>query len=604
LTHGSEGLTCSSLPVGGIERDYVCLYPEREPGERPGGETAEEDPHQRDDILDFLHEEMVRGGGWLEALDTASCFSARFLPDGGRFSIEDFMPLLLEYAGPESGNCLEAVEAVAGFERMAAAAAEKVDPSGSSGFMLVYGPGRLPRLGREGEFRLGTHYNFAVHLPSSLLRELEACLTCLAPLLASGGLSPEGFCRSPTGLAAAGLYDETDGFSVRELSLVEQRRWPVAVTREYDRRLHVGFIDPPFTRRQMARNFLTLQLIIALLVKGCRLLPPSGRPDARYLLGRASGGGPDPLHDRLLRRLRSSLAAALEEGVLSRELRPHLEELHDSLGALLRGDEDWLAQRYDSFFLKRVFEEMCALFGVTLDYFNRVAVPLVQLACSCSFSEPRELSRMDAGEIKRLLERERKFGKRARMRLRGLMRKKDVAPEEIPALAGMVHYFQSLLLRLHSVYPPAPLRPLEEGAWEAFRAGAGLPPARPTRAEVRGRMVRELNREGMDGYCRADFANLYLFEPEAAEIYSMPSAYFDEAVGRRISREEAPAALEGLELKGQRYAAYVELNWDLIHLGSPSREGASYQDDDFPLYFWCGCEDGEPEEEEGDEGEG
>ncbi len=587
-----SGLTFRSLPVGGIEREYVCFHPETYAGEFPSEESEEKPPDPEEDILHFLHEEIKRGGGWVNALDTASCFSARFMVDGGRVSIEGALPLILEYAGPESGDCLRAVEAVLGFERMAAAAAAELESSCSRRCLLLYGPGRLPRLGFEGDFRLGTHYNFGVFLPTSLLRELEGCLVCLTPFLASGGLSPDGFCLSPTGLAAAGLYDEADGFSVREMPLLEQRSWPLAATRDYDRRLHVGFIDPPFTRRQTARTFLNIQLLIALLVKGRRLLPSGGRPDARGLLGRASGGGgPDLGHNRLLRCLRASFAEALRDKVMSPELSPHLEELHDSVGAWLRGDEDYLSARYDSFLLKRVFEEMCGVFGVTLAYFNRVVMPVVRLACSGTLTEPYELSRMEAREVKRLLRRSAERGKRARVRLRGLLKKSGIAAEEIPALAGMAHYFQSLLLRLHSVYPPPPLGRLERKGWEDFLAGLGSPPPRPTRAELRGRMVGELYREGLAEICRADFANLYMFRPGSAEIYSLPSPYLDEAVSRDLSQATIAEELAGLELKGSPYAAYVELNWDLVRLGYPGREDASYQRDDFPLYCWCG-EDG------------
>jgi hypothetical protein len=598
----SGGISLSSLPVGGIERDYVLLFPENQYAPF-GGEAFKRLQDLEDSLFGRLEEAFERAGGWIGGLETGACFDSKFLADGGRFSVEDFMPLAMEYAGPESANCLEAVESVAGFERSATEALGEVEEPKPHGLSLIYGPGRLPRLGWEGNHRLGSHYNFGVNLPQGLVLELEACLACLAPLLGNGGLCPEGFCLSPTGLAAAGLYGETDDFSREELSLLEVRRRPVAVSRQYDYRLHVGFIDPPFTRRQAARDFLNLQMLISLLVKGFHLMPP-GRPGGRYLLGRASSlRPPDAGLGRLLRHLRGCLCRVLEAGGAASELEPHLRELADSIGAWLKGDEEYLAARYDSFLLKRIFEEMCGCFGVTLGFFNRIAMPLTALACSCTFSQPHSVMRMEGSEMGRVLARAGGRNERARRRLLGLMRKHDVTPEELPALAGMVDYFLSLSVGIHSVFPPSPLRRLEEELWRDRRAALNLP-CRPTRAGARATLVRRLRREGLAGSSRADFANVYVFEGQGADIYSMPTPYGPQTEHRRLRLEEMAGAMRGLELEGLPFHHFVEFNRDLVIHGSPVRRRDYCLSDEFDLCLGFDCECREPDEDAGAGGAG
>ena len=103
----SGGISLTSLPVGGIERDYVLLFPEDRYAPF-GEESFNQLQDLENSFLGRLKEAFERAGGWIGGLETGACFDSKFLADGGRFSVEDFMPLVLEYAGPESADCLEA----------------------------------------------------------------------------------------------------------------------------------------------------------------------------------------------------------------------------------------------------------------------------------------------------------------------------------------------------------------------------------------------------------------------------------------------------------------------------------------------------------------
>lgn len=529
-----------SLPLllGGIEKEYAVLYPRPEAGSllhlwlsMQVGEELERALRAREPFL-----EHPAGDG--------SSLARYMLPDGGSVAQEDIN--VLEISTPEVYEVREALGYLRTYEDLLAEALGRCRLL-PEGCILCGGPSLIPRFepGNYYQLELGFHLNFAASLSCDQGLDLCTMLAVLSPLLGGGGLSLRGFSPCPRGLTVRRSF-RRGGRRALVATMAEQL---VPGLKEVEpglfqeSRVHISCLDTPLTRRGSALAFEACRLLLALSLYRLGpfstkrplhpervLIASSGEErDARFPL---RGGG-----TASLRELREALLLSLDK--LRRGLSPRpfqewvLDVLRGGLRALLAGDGDYLAAHFDGFLKRRIHLSLLEEEGMSLSFFDRVALPAAFHASRLCPGLP-ELASMSPGEAAGLARRG--CGpERHRRKLLAVLVKNRLSPRELPTLAGLVLRALSLEIRLHQLSPnPSPLRGYEEELWRACQ-GEWPPPGEapsPTRARVRGRLVEALG--DLHGYrCRADWSAVYVFSPhELVGVFALPDPHGESAFFR------------------------------------------------------------------------
>jgi len=560
-----------SLPLllGGIEREYALVYP------RPEGEDEHFHWRLAGRVIDALEVALAERGVWIKHLLTAGSGLAGYvLPDGGCVSCEG--PNVLEVSSPETHH---ARTALAYLDDYRGFFARMLHGCGDlpARTLLCEGPASLPRFepGAPRRFDLAFHLNFSLRLGREQAREFCTVLAALAPLLGCGGLTLRGFSRSPRGFAVRqSLCDAGRPWWREEMVRQAGRRdgYGGAEERGSESRFHVSCLDSPMTRRMAAFLFEACQLLLALVLygrgplRGKRLACPeracvalSGGETARRF--ELQGGGTVGMWG-----LHEAVCGGLEEVRRDFALKPAQERAMETLLAGLRalrgGDEEELAGQFDGYLRKRIYRALLENEGVSIPFFNRVAVPAAWHASRICSGLP-EIAALSPAEAEKMVRNGRE---KARRKLLSLLGRDRLSPRDLPSLARLVQRMLTLEIRLHQLYPrPSPLAEYEEGLWNAYLEQCGPLPdgLPPTRAGMRGKLVTALG-EIAGCRCRAEWSGIYVLAPhDLVGVFSLPDPHRPQASFRWV---EIPVSGEhvtdgGLldDLAASRYLLFPEM---------------------------------------------
>lgn len=566
------------LLLGGMEREYALIYPP------PAEEHGEFAWWLMDCLAYDLERVLSARGGWVRYLvSTRSGLAKYVLHDGGCLAIEDLN--VLEVSTPEAYDalaCLAYLDEYGGLlSRVVGACSEA--PEGS---IMTEGPAELPRFepGEERRFALAFHLNYSAELTREQGLEFCTVLAALMPLLGCGGLTLRGFSCSPRGFMVRRPICE-DGTTFLNDDMVRLYGTEAVASGGPEivrgSRLHVSCLDSPLTRRTAAFLFEACRFLVTLILYGRG--PLGGRRLARPERACAAIAG-DEHHRRFglrgggttdLRGLHEAMRRGLERALTECSLKPAqervLEALILGLRAFRRGDEEELSLHFDGYLRKKIYRELLANEGVTLSFFNRVAVPVSWHASRLCSGLP-ELASFSPGEAEKLL-RGRSADERSRRELASLLCAQRVSPREVPSLARLVQRVLTLEIRLHQLHPePSPLVDYECELWSDCLEGMEpAPDAPPTRAEMRGKLVSALA-YSQECSCRADWSGLYVLAPhEMVGAFSLPDPHRPQAC---FSWIEIPASEEhvmggGLltDLEANRYILYADVGANGVAAG-------------------------------------
>lgn len=518
-----------------MEREYAIVSP------RPEGEDGNFHWWLTERVLDRLESTLARSGEYIKHLLTAgSGLDKYMLPDGGSVSCENVN--VFEVSSPETYHAGVALSYLEDYRGLLAWAADSCSqlPEGS---LLSEGPGVLPVFGppNRARFELAFHLNFAAQLTQGQGLELCDALAVLVPLLGGGGLTTRGFSCSPRGFTVRNSLRQRSGFWQRDEMVCLDRDETFHLGEDEPcagYHVHVSCLDSPLTRRTAAFLFEACRLLIILILyghgplRGRRLAHPEkdclawSTGDLSHRCRLQGGGTVD------LRELHEGMRAGLEEAMRVFALKPAqesaLEMLLLGLRAMQRGDEEELALHFDGYLKKKIYRALLANEGVSLSFFDRVAVPVAWHASQLC-SGLRELAALSPKEAEKLVSN---GNGRKRRKILSLLGGNRLSPRDIPSLAKLVQRMLNLEIRLHQFHPiPSPLADYERRLWEAYLASCEPPSNNipPTRAALRGRLVKVLGE--LAGYdCRADWSNIYVLAPhEMVGVFSLPDPHLPQA---------------------------------------------------------------------------
>ncbi len=526
--------------MGGLEGEYGILAP----GLAVPGEGREAAYKLFRDLFSAVGEETAAAGGSLTGLDRrGDGISKRFLTDGGALGFEELN--VAEISSPESCCALEAIAYLDRHEGLFRRAIRRVENLPDR-LMMIRGPSYLPHFGpgRGPGYQLAFHLNFNARLTPRISAEMHAALTAILPLTGGGGLTERGFRISPLGRMLCKGY-APGGSALDRMHLLEDSSVVVIDGRgisefHTEARLHFSCFDRPLTRRAAALDFAACQLMLTLLAYGedlfgkWRLASPcraySTVADSEYgRRFRLAGGGLVSVFS-LQEALSASLGRARREYRLSQPHEEVAEALTRGMEAFCAGDEDYLAEHFDGYLKKRVYQGALQDEGLSLDFFNNIAAPLVYRTCKLG-AHLHELALLEGKEARGLLAGAKEGGGHKNA-VSSLLRRNRLSAAEIPALARVVQRILTLELTLYRLFPaPSPLAEHEERLWEAFAGAAAEGPARCAggRAARRGELIASIPEEART-LCVADWSGIYIFPArESIGIYSLPSPYSADA---------------------------------------------------------------------------
>lgn len=454
------------LLLGGVEREYGLVYP------LPEGKDDYFHWHLTSYLAARLEDELAERGQLVRHLFKAgNGFEDCMLDDGGCVSCEG--PNVFEISSPETYDARAALAYLDDHRGLMARVLGRC-PQLLARSLLCEGPSVLPGFGprRQGAFELAFHLNFAVELTREQGLELCAMIAVLVPLLGCGGLTPRGFSCSPRGFAVRRSL-RAHGGAWRRDEMISYARDRVFEPGEDNPReghhLHISCLDSPLTRRTAAFLFASCQLLAALVLYGQG--PLRGRRLARPGRDHVAWSGCDFAHRCQLqggaaadmRDLQEAMRVGLEEVGRNFALKPQqemaLQTILAGLRALRREDEEELSQRFDGYLKKKIYLALLANEGVSLSFFNRVAMPAARHASRLCSGLP-ELVSLSPREAYRLVKGGSLNGDRRK--LLALLGRNRLSPRDIPSLAGLVQRMLTLEIRLHQVYPhPSPLAEYE-----------------------------------------------------------------------------------------------------------------------------------------------
>ncbi len=571
-----------SLPlvVGGVEREYALLHPRSEAGSLIRLWIC-------DQVGDSLELALRKRVAFIEHPEAdGDVLSKYMLEDGGSIGLEDIN--LLEVSTPECYHGHQIAEYLSKHERLLADVL-----SGclflSRGLVISGGPSLLPGFepGCEYIMRLGFHLNFAAHLTRERGMVFCSLLALLAPLLGGGGLAPWGFSPCPRALITRSSF-RWGGHEASSSSMVERlspRLCDAVPDIQPESRVHVSCVDAPLTRRGVVLAFESCRLLLAISLypigplSNLRLCSPerafvaSSRSNAGARIELANGKSAS------LRELREALLAGLGEAEKMFVLKPAqglaLDSLRNGLRALLDGDFDYLASYFDAYLKRDIYRRLMEEEGVSLMFFERVALPAVFHA-SRLCSGLAELRTMSPVEVRSLLKKGH-GPERNRRKLLAILARARLSPAELPSLAGLVHRMLTLEVRLHQLYPEtSPLKDHEEELWQSFMKGWHIPAGTPfpTRASMRGELIKALG--DLEAYrCRAEWSAIYIFSPhELVGVIALPDPY-----GRTAHFRWLPLPAEDSRLEDTRDLFFhLDMSRRFIFYpegGKPSPRGGS-----------------------------
>lgn len=553
----------NSLPsiIGGVENEYGIFFPgfyEPSAGGAPALQFC---------CMDFTTaiERMIAalGGSLYSVQGNMGGFWKEFLADGGALGFEEAN--VVEVATPECTDPVEAVAYLEKYEELFRRSINSIEHKPER-LMMVKGPSYLPHFGpgRGPGFQLGFHLNFNARLSPGMSNELRAVMIALLPLMGCGGLTEKGFRISPLGRMAQKGHAPLNG-RMPVLGMLQNGGTIVIDGRgegEYHKeyRLHLPCFDRPLTKRMIVTLFNTYQLVVTLLLYGeslIRKVKPA-HPSRTYAIVadseygrrfRLSGGGLATLYSlqeelcKNLERIRSSYR-------LSHTQEATVELLLGGLNAFAKDDKSYLYEHFDGYLKRNIYQRVLQSEGLSLDFFNRIAAPLVYRTCKVGI-HLHELARLEGKETRDFLANAHKCQKHKDAVIT-LLKNSRLPAEDIPTFARVVQRILTLELALYRIFPgPSPLADHEERLWEDLTRTMCDDSTRraPCRAQKRGELIRSIPEEARR-FCVADWSGIYIFPSrESLGICSLPSPYSDEVKPIWAEAREIYELLEGTDLQ-------------------------------------------------------
>ena len=477
--------------------------------------------------LRSIKEEAERDGGYINVGFRSWIDEAIFTAHGDCLGIEGRHVLgnVLEYSTGEKPDYLGLVESATRLEAMLNKALGHSEELRDR-VVAVTSPSLLPPFdSRMSEFRLGYHVNVSTNgLADSQRRELMTALAGLVLLTGSGGLCPTGFCVSPQGTTMRRSFVPGGAREEDAPPCIMTEREGVVLSDPWrkESRLHVSCFDSPFTLQGLAVSFGLVQLLMGMMVSG---ISPTGGiqlrdpaeayrkwsvdPSAKVRV--AKGGRVDSYE--VMSAFSSSLKQVCKNNDIDGPCEALIGELRKGIAAVKEGDEGYLAEHFQYYMKKLIYRRVLEVEGITFERLN-TTVPALMRATRLFRVGLYRLSRMQPGAVRRRMCKPEKWQTERHSRLVGYMKEHRIDPGELPPLAGLCNKLIAIETRLGLLSPEkSPIAGHNQELWDGFVSGIVRPEPRPTRAEARGRVVRQIFDAGSGESFTADWANIICTRP-------------------------------------------------------------------------------------------
>lgn len=516
------------MPVGGVEIE-IALFPA--------------DVNSPRTFLECIRDRLSSEGGFIHAHDRNKFFTA----EGDCIGWEGGN--VLEVSTGEKADFLTLVDSVVRLKRTVARAIADAKNT-SPVFLATTTPSVIP--GHPG-FRPGYHLNIdAEQMTYQQSMNLVCALAALVLFTGSGGLFNSGFCLSPksTHMIDSFIQDGRESFLSHRCMMTEKKCIVYLDQCKEERRLHISCFDAPFTRTGLAVQFGLVQIIVGMLRAGvmpaggmrlkditCAYMKWSDNPREKVQL---DGNGCADSHEFVL-AFRRSLAEYRRRFEIEEKFEILADWLLKGIDAFLAGDGEYLAENFQGYTKRLIYRRIAEAHGVSLERFN-AAFSAVRATASLLGTSLYRLGQIQRGDMRKRMRSATDDRFQTRSWLIRYVQRHRIELEELPLFASLANKLIAVELHLGQIFPgPSPIENHDLQVWETFRSKFPESLAVATRADARGKLVRELNKSRLGSWLVADWANIVRVppgKPSHVEIMVMEKPGNEEYVFRDMKAGE------------------------------------------------------------------